>query len=126
MHYLQLSFVGIGKYTVKEGRRHHRQIIFRVKSLDYKILALKLQRQRLSHENYHLINDLLKADLEKKRKLQPVLEKARAEGKKAVFVRGNVFIEGKLYKEGKDTNAEQDKMPKSLRYQNPRDQYPVT
>ena len=34
-----------GKYTVKEERRQHRQIIFRVKSLDHKILALKLQRQ---------------------------------------------------------------------------------
>ena len=45
------------------------------------------------------------------------MEKVRAEGKKAVFVRGNVFIEGRLYKEGKDTNAEEDKMPKSLRYQ---------
>ena len=115
-----------GRHTVKDGRRQHRQIIFRVKSLDHKILALKLQRQRLANENYHLINDLTKADLEKKRKLQPVMEKARAEGKKAVFVRGNVFIEGRLYKEGKDTNAEQDKIPESLRYQNPRDQYPVT
>ena len=115
-----------GKHKVKEGRRQHRQIIFRVKSLDHKILALKLQRQRLANENYHLINDLTKADLEKKRKLQPVMEKARAEGKKAVFARGNVFIEGRLYREGKDINAEQDKMPNSLRYHNPRDQYPVT
>ena len=115
-----------GKHMVKEGRRQHRQIIFRVKSLDHKILALKLQRQRLANENYHLVNDLTKADLKKKRKLQPVMEKARAEGKKADFVRGNVFIDGRLYKEGQDTSAEQDKMPKSLRYQTTRVQYPVT
>ena len=82
---------------VTEGRRQHRQIIFRVKSLDHKILALRQQRQRLANESYHLITDLTKTDLEKKKKLQSVMDQVRAEGKKTVFVNGNVFIRGKLY-----------------------------
>ena len=74
-----------------------RHIIFRVATLEEKVMIMKKQRATLEKESYYLADDMTKADMKMKRQLQPAIQKARDEDKRFRFTIGRLYIEGKLH-----------------------------
>lgn len=48
--------------------------------------------------NFYITDNLTEQDLEKKSRLQPVIEKARDENRKVTFIDGTLLIDRKAYK----------------------------
>ncbi len=86
----------------RTGRRdtgRPRHILFRVSSAQDKWQILKNQRMALNGQGYYIIDDLTKADMDTKKRLQPVIQQARDKGQKWQFKNGQLIVNGQLYKE---------------------------
>lgn len=88
-----------GRPVLKNGYRMPRHLIFRVGSVQQKQEILQYQRQALQNEPYFITEDLTQKDLWTKRRLKPVIDQARQQGKRWKFRNGKLFIEGQLYNE---------------------------
>jgi hypothetical protein len=93
----------------RTGRRSFtkpRHIIFKVLRLNDKALILKTKREALQGTGLMIVEDLPKADLEKKKQLQPEIMKAKAANKKWSFRNGTLFIDGKKHEKVVNTAEE--------------------
>ena len=88
----------------KTGRPRH--IIARVGTRSEKIEILKQQREGLKHKEYFIVDDLTQQDLQEKRRLQPIMQQASAEGKKWKFRNGRLIIEGRFHTEKENQEIE--------------------
>ena len=71
-----------------------------MESVSQKLDILYYQRQALFRESHFITDDLTLKDLQTKRRLKPVMDKARQEGKRWKFKNGKLIIEGQVYQEG--------------------------
>lgn len=88
----------VGPHVIKNGRHVNRHIIFRLQNIQDKHEVMKRKRDALKDEAFYIIDDLTEADLDLKKRLKPVTDKARAEGKTWKFRAGKLIIEGQVYK----------------------------
>jgi archaellum component FlaC len=96
-----------GKSTFIDGIKRPRHIIFRVGSVAEKIQILQWQREMLQGECYFLMEDLTLQDLHTKRRLRPIIDQARQDGKMWKFRDGKLIINGQLYKENEHDQQQQ-------------------
>ena len=75
-----------------------RQIIFKVLRHTDKVEIFKRKREALENKDYYITDDLTDQDLEKKTRLQPVIDKALSENRKVKFVDGTLIVDRKAYK----------------------------
>ncbi len=78
------------------GPRH---IIFKLLSYKDKVQILKQKREKLARKKYYITDDETDEDMATKRRLQPVINKAKEDNKKWRFTQGKLFIDGELYRE---------------------------
>lgn len=91
-----------GRAVVRDGHRMPRHIIFRMETVSQKLDILYYQRQALFRESHFITDDLTQKDLQTKRRLKPVIDQARQEGKRWKFKNGKLIIEGQVYQEGQE------------------------
>jgi hypothetical protein len=119
-----------GKIDNANSRGKPRHIIFKLRLQD-KHEILRRKRRALSGTDILIVEDATPADMELKRKLQPVINRAKEEGKLWKFRNGKLIIEGRLYtdkenyshREGLDVKPNNDgadrKTPQTSSYKAP-------
>ncbi len=76
-----------------------RHIVFKVLNYKDKAQILKQKREKLGNETYYITDDQTDEDMATKRRLQPVIDKAKQENKRWRYTQGKLYIEGQLYRE---------------------------
>ena len=85
----------VGKKPQDHGRS--RQIIFKLLRYTDKVNIVRNARKTLRDTSFRIVDDLTRADLEKKRKLRPLMEQAYRDGRRVRFTDGRLYIDGKLH-----------------------------
>ena len=75
-----------------------RQIIFKLNNYEDKMTIFSKKRGALDDVSYYFTDDVTDMDLNTKRALKPVMDKARSEGKEVKFRNGKLFIGGYIYR----------------------------
>ena len=83
-----------------------RHILFKLLNYKDKVEILKQKREKLNGEQYFMTDDQTDEDMATKRRLKPVIDKAKQERKKWRFTQGKLWIEGQLYRERPEDRAE--------------------
>ena len=83
----------VGKPT--PGRT--RQIIFKLLRYTDKIAIHRSAKDALKGTNLRIVDDLTKADLDRKISLHPIMNQAYNDGKKVRFYDGRLYLDGQLY-----------------------------
>ncbi len=88
----------VGNSKMVAGRRQPRHIVFQLTNLADKHQILKNKRAALEGADYYITDDMIKADMDRKRELQPVIDDAVRQHKKWKFRNGQLFINDRIYR----------------------------
>ena len=86
------------KSDMSNGRQYPRAITFKLLRLDDRKVILKEKSKALQHTNFFISEDMIPADIDLRRRLKPVMDQAKADGKKFKFRGGKLIIDGRLFK----------------------------
>ena len=82
----------------KSARPRKITSIFKLNNYEDKMTIFSKKRVVLDDVSYYFTDDVTDMDLNTKRALKPVMDKARSEGKEVKFRNGKLFIGGYIYR----------------------------
>lgn len=87
-----------GRKTTAAGRPRIRHLIFRLSRVETKYEILNPKREVLDGEDFYITEDMTQADMERKKKLAPVIEDAKQRRIPWKFRNGQLYLNGQFYR----------------------------